>query len=70
MISPDLQAKIALWRQKAIEGTLSEEEMAQAVVALRGGRVGAQIASTTSKAKKAGAIIPNADDLLGELGDM
>ena len=70
MISPDLQAKIALWRQKAIEGTLSEEEMAQAVVALRGGRVGAQIASTTSKAKKAGAFVPNADDLLGELGDM
>jgi hypothetical protein len=68
MTSPELQAKIAIWRKRALEGTLSREEMAEAIVALRAGRVGAHVASETSRRKRAIVEIPSADDLLNELG--
>jgi len=66
-MTPELQAKIQIWRQKALNGDLSEEECAQAVIALRAGRMSAQAASETSKRKKAAAEIPDADDLVKEL---
>ena len=66
-MTPELQAKIQLWRQKAIAGDLTPEEMAEAIIALRAGRVGAQVASEASKRKKAVAEIPDADDLVKEL---
>lgn len=65
--SPELQANIAIWRQKAIDGTLSIEETRAAIHALREGRVSAAIASDTSRAKKAKQSIPTAEDLLAEL---
>ena len=51
----ELNSKIATWRQKAADGTLSLEEMKEAIQALRGGRVSAAVASEKSKAKKAPA---------------
>ena len=33
--SPEMQAKIQLWRQKAREGTLTQDEMREAIAALR-----------------------------------
>lgn len=66
-MNPELQSKIILWRQKAVEGTLTIEEMKEAITVLRAGRVGAAIASDASRRKKAKAVIPSADDLLGEL---
>ena len=66
-MTPELNAKIAMWRAKAADGRLTQEEMAEAIIALRQGRVGAQIASDTSRRKKAVTAIPTADDLLGEL---
>lgn len=68
--SPELQAKIAIWRQKAIEGTLTAEEMKEAIVALRQGRVSAAATSDASRRAKAKVAIPTADDLLSELGDL
>jgi hypothetical protein len=65
--SPELQAKIAIWRQKAIDGTLTVEEMKEAILALRAGRVSAAHASENSKRKAAKVAIPSADDLLAEL---
>lgn len=67
-VPPELQQKISLWRQRAAEGTLTREEMLQAVRALREGRANAQAASDSSVRKKAVAAIPHADDLLKELG--
>ena len=71
-MTPELNAKIALWRQQLASGSLSpaEEEalMVEAVKVLRAGRVGAAIASDTSRRAKAKAEIPSADDLLGEMG--
>lgn len=65
--SPELLAKIAVWRQKASEDTLSLDDYKEAICALRNGRVSASIASDTSRAKAAKVAIPSADDLLGEL---
>lgn len=69
MYSPEIQSKIVMWRQKAADGTLTEAEEAEAVLILRGGRVGAQVASDKSRKSKAIKEIPTADDLLAEMGD-
>jgi hypothetical protein len=69
-VSPETLAKIARWRQKGVDGTLTQEDMREAIIVLRADRVGAQIASTKSHAKKAPKAELNADDLLGELGDL
>lgn len=73
MPSPDLNIKIALWRQSALDGTITTEELREAIAALRGDRMGAAIASEKSKstkAAKANKVVPSADDLLAELGDL
>jgi len=67
-VSPELQSKIAIWRQKAVENRLSPEDMKEAIIALRADRVGAHVASAASKRAKAKAEIPDADDLLAEMG--
>lgn len=67
-MSPELQSKISIWRAKAAAGTLTQEEMREAIVALRADRVGAAIASDKSKRAKAKAEIPDAGDLLKEMG--
>ncbi len=60
-------AEIALLRHKALEGTLTQEELTRAIVLLRQDRRGAAIASERSKKAKAKAEIPSADDLLKEM---
>jgi hypothetical protein len=69
-MTPELQSKVLIWRKKAEEGTLTIDEMREAVQALREGRVSASAASDKSRAKKAAKVIPNADDLLSEIGDI
>lgn len=66
--SPEMQIKIAEWRRKSREGTLTQEEMKEAILTLRQDRVGAAATSAGSRAKKASAKTPiNSDDLLAEL---
>lgn len=62
-----LQEKVAIWRQKAQANTLTVEEMKEAILALRQGRVGAAIASDASRRKTAKTVVPSADDLLNEI---
>lgn len=70
MHSPELQAKVQLWRQKSREGTLTQEELREALAALREGRLQAAATSATSKARtaktRANAAV-NSDDLLNQL---
>ena len=66
-MSPEMNAQIALWRAKALDGSLTVDEMKQAIVALRGDRRGAAVASEKSRRSKAKAVIPDGDDLLAEL---
>lgn len=70
IISAELQAKIAQWRLKAIEGTLTREEMAEAVTLLRGDRVAAAKSTDSARRTKAIKVIPSAADLLDEIGDL
>ncbi len=63
----ELQAKIASWRLRAAEGTLTLDEMKEAILHLRAGRVQAANASAASKRKKAIVAIPSAGDMLSEL---
>ncbi len=71
--SPELQAKIQTWRQKAREGTLSADEMREAIAALRQDRVMASATSAVAKERKSTARAKkdiNSDAMLGELEDL
>jgi hypothetical protein len=69
-MTPMVQEKIALLRQKAIDGTLTVEETKEAVILLREGRMGAAIASDKARSKVAKKVVLSADDLLSELGEI
>ena len=68
--TPEMQAKIQLWRQKAREGTMTVEEYREVIAALRQDRVAAAGASASSKERKATAKAKkdiDSDGLLNEL---
>lgn len=68
--SPELQLKIQQWRAKAREGTLSQDEMREAIAALRkdrGAIPSATAGSKTTRERKAAAAKPNSDAMLDEL---
>lgn len=70
MYSPEIQVKISQWRTKALAGTLTIEEMKEAVRLMRGDRHAALVTSDASKRKKAKKQVKSADELLGELDGM
>lgn len=51
--SPELQTKIALWRQKARDGTLTQEEMREGIKFLRAEREAMPVSVARAKAKPA-----------------
>lgn len=66
--SIELQAKIQAWRQKSAQGTMTQEDMREAIAALRQDRVVAHTTSTASKARKSAAKEPvNVGGLFDEL---
>jgi len=68
--SPELQMKIQEWRAKAREGTLTQDEMREAIAALRkdrGSVTQATAGSRTTATRKAAAKKPDGDDLLSQL---
>ena len=72
MTSPvplELQAKIADWRLRAADNTLTLDEMKEAVRYLRAGRVSAANASLASRKKKSSEA-PSADSMLNDLENM
>ena len=66
MLSAELQQKMANWRVKAAAGTLSREEMREAILALRGSRRAA--ATEATRSKKAPA--KSTDEMLNELDNL
>ena len=66
-LSPESQARIAILRQKAKDGTLEVADMKEAIELLRADRRSAAVASSTSKAAKAKVSVPSAADLLSEM---
>lgn len=66
--SPELQAKIAIWRQKCRDGSMTQEEYKEVLQELRADRIKAGTVSAASKERKAAAKkVVNSDDLLSEL---
>lgn len=64
----DLAMKVETWRAKARAGTMTLEEMRDAIKVLRQGRSLIATASGGSKTNKAAkAVKPSGDDLLSEL---
>lgn len=68
VVPPDLQSKITMWRSKEAAGTLTIDDMREAVLALRQGRKQAAVASASSGKKSPKKPSRSAEDLLGELG--
>jgi len=69
-MTPEIQSRISVLRQKSLDKTITIEEMREAIILMRSGRVGAAIASDTSRRKTAKKVVPSADDLLNELGEL
>lgn len=70
MVSAEMQSKIAVWRQKAVDGTLTLEEMKEAILFMRAGRASAAAASEQARRSKAKAAVKDADTLLAELTNL
>lgn len=72
-MSFDLSTKVQLWRQKAREGTLTQDEMREAITFLRQSRGTAAATSAASKERKSTAKAKanvNSDDLLSQLDSL
>lgn len=67
MLNAEEQSKIAVWRQKSIDGTLTLEEMKEIVAVLRQGRRSAAAASESARRSRAKKEIPSADEMLRDL---
>lgn len=67
MYDPETSAKIQLYRQKSLDGTLTQDEMREAIGLLRQGRAAAAATSAKSRSKKApvdsGALLDQLDSL-------
>lgn len=69
-ISPELSAKIASWRLRVAEGTITQDELKEAILHLRANRLTAASAAATSRRSAAKVAAPSASDLLSELDEM
>lgn len=69
MLSPEMQQKVSDWRQKAAAGTITLDEMKEAIVLLRSGRRLSAEAAAKSKSKTGGSK-KSADEMLNELGSL
>jgi hypothetical protein len=67
-MTPEVQAQVAVWRAKALDGTLTVEELKQSTAILREGRAAAAQASDSAKRKKVKAAVPSFEELEKELG--
>jgi hypothetical protein len=71
-MTPELSAQLAVWRQKCATGTITREELRDAIDALRQVRHGAATVARSSSAAKARGTAPGVDvkSILGGLGEM
>ena len=71
VVHPELQSQIKIWRSKALDGTITIDDMKAAIIALKQGRRSAAQASESSgKSPRKKAPQRSVDDMLGELGSL
>lgn len=68
MYSPELTNQISIWRQKAMDGSLTLDEMREAIRLMRAGRLSAIEAQRVSK--RARPAPKSAEELLGEISQL
>jgi hypothetical protein len=68
-MSEPLAIQLESWKEKAINGTITIDELTEAIKVLRANRLSAGIAQSKARAIKTTAtqVIPNADDLFADL---
>lgn len=66
-MTPEIQSRIAIYRAKIADGTITLDEMKQAVLEIRGPRRNAATSSDQAKRTKAKKVVQSADDMLKEL---
>jgi hypothetical protein len=71
-MTPEISAKLAMWRQKCALGTITRQELNEAIDDLRKVRHGAATVARASTAAKARGTAPGVDvkSILGGLGEM
>lgn len=66
-MSPDIHAKMPIWKARAARGELTEAETFEAMAVLRAGRQAASEQTVAKRAAKAKAEIPDADELVRQM---
>lgn len=69
----DINARVAVWREKARNNQLTQDEMKEAIQFLRQGRTSASAANEKTRERKATARAKanvNSEDLLSELDNI
>lgn len=67
MLTPEQLSRIAHLRAKVADDTITKEELREAVVMIREGRLAAGTRTEAAQRAKAKKEIPSADDMLSEL---
>lgn len=65
-MSTVITSQLQLWRQKSADGTITTDEMREAIAAIRKERVACSEKSAVSRAKAAPKPKVNADDVLAK----
>jgi len=63
-MTPELLNKISQWRQRCIDGTITQNEWKEAIKALREDRRNAIAQGKTASSRKAAGPVRSADDIL------
>ena len=66
-MTPELSARIQLWRAKALDGTITQDELREAIMVIRQERLTAQTTSTKARSARKETATISSDQLLDEL---
>jgi hypothetical protein len=67
MMTPEQRTRYEEFKRKAIDNTITVDELKTAVILMRESRLNAQAANASSGKSKAKKTVKSADDLLNEL---
>jgi len=66
-MTPEINAKMPIWRARAARGELSQAEVFEAMSVLRAGRQSAAEQTVAKRTTRAKAAVPTADDMLAQM---
>lgn len=66
-MSPEIHAKMPIWKARAARGELTQAEVFEAMAVLRAGRQSAAEQTVAKRTTRAKAAVPSADDMLAQI---